>query len=503
MVVDSGLGRIPGDSALSRPEDPSPVPELAAVKEAVLVVQASQQGAARAALSNGHGRGRVLDDLPPRQPNQEQRVKLARDKRGQWTLAPDGQLANNLSWVVGFMELANAGDFAANVWNDVPIPVYAIVFMAVGGAVAGTMSIFAFRDARRACYNVRYLRKQRRVLLEEKRERELRLAATVDLDVILAINFRELGTELVSRWIMDLLMGFGAILICIGTYLAIGGANPAVYLASNLLSGYVGNTPIALFGLVNFSWAAFIFCKAQSHVAHSQQLLGPCTAAALVKRRARKVQVYSVINGTATVLGGVASMITATRWWGYVLLIPVILSSIFCNIWWRKMIGYTRSEGHPPIRRRELVHALELAAAADFRPSDEVEAVRQWCPELPDSLAATLSLLSYHSLFSQFCLAVVADSDLYHALAGNGAEMNEVTLTPADICALSATWHPTLLVIAKTLIKNVRPDHFRNRERYLAELLGTYCTMARRETIEKESDDAASHPPQADATEKL
>ncbi|KAG5920618.1 hypothetical protein E4U42_006148 [Claviceps africana] len=430
-------------------------------------------------------------------------VQLARDARGQWLLAPDGHLANNLSWVVGFMELANAGDFAANVWNQVPIPVYAIVFMVLGGTAAGVMSFFAFRDARRACHNVRYLRHHRTLLLDEKRERQRLRAPTLDLDVILAINYRELGTELISRWIMDLLMGFGAILICIGTYLAIGGASPSVYLASNLLSGYVGNTPIALFGLFNCTWAAFLFCKAQSHVTRSRRLLGSCTAAGLVKRRARRVQAYSVINGTATVMGGVASMITATQWWGYVLLIPVILSSIFCNVWWRKMIGYTRSQGHPPIQRRNLVHALELAAAAEFSTVGDVEAAPQWCPDLPDSLADVLGLLSCHSLFPQFCLAVLADPHLSQALAGHGTEVCHLALTAADICALPATWHPTLLDIAKTVVKNVRPLHFKNRERYLAELLGTYCAMACRESMDKEGDDAASRPSHADVTEKL
>ncbi|KAG6001018.1 hypothetical protein E4U21_004776 [Claviceps maximensis] len=569
MVVDSGLGRAPGGgsaaSVLTRAaEDPLPALELAAaaaaaaaVKEAVpepasasaacgqQIEAAPGQGAAarRAALPSaggrrsGRGSGSALgdDDVPSRPPSnhnsnlnldldldldhsQDQPVKLTRDKRGQWSLAPDGQLANNLSWVVGFMELANAGDFAANVWNDVPIPVYAVVLMAIGGTVAGVMSVFAFRDARRACHNVRYLRKHRSVLLEEKRERERRAtpAATLDLDVILAINFRELGTELVSRWIMDLLMGFGAILICIGTYLAIGGATPAVYLASNLLSGYVGNTPIALFGLVNSSWAVYILCKAQSHVAASRRLLGPCTtAAALVKRRARKVQVFSVINGTATILGGVASVITATRWWGYVVLVPVILSSIFCNVWWRTMIGYSRSEGHPPIRRDDLVHALELAAAAEFSPPHDAEAASpQWCPDLPDSLADVLALLSRHSLFPRFCLAVVAaHSELCQALAlvpdgDHDVDHNHtdaghhLTLTPADFCALPAIWHPALLDTARTVVKDVRPSHFKNRQRYLAELLGTYCTMVRQKSMHNESDDAASHPSQADVTEK-
>ncbi|KAG5961492.1 hypothetical protein E4U57_007530 [Claviceps arundinis] len=490
------------DSAVSRAKDPSsPTAGFAADIEAVPDDQRPQAAAARTALPNEHEC--VPEDVAPRQPYQEPRVKLTKDKRGQWILAPDSHLVNNLSWAVGFMELANAGDFAANVWNDIPIPIYAVVFMAIGGAVAGIMSIFAFQDARRACHNVWYLRQQRKTLFEEKRERELVCAATLDLDVILAINFRELGTELISRCIMDLLMGFGAILICTGTYLAIGGAIPSVYLASNLLSGYVGNTPIAIFGLFNFSWAIFIFCKAQSHVTESRRLLGPCTAVTLVKRRARRVQVFSIINGTAAILGGVASMITATRWWGYVILIPVIVSSIFCNIWWRNMIGYTRSEGHTPIECHELIHALELAAAAELSSSGDVEAVRQWCPELPNSLADMLSLLSCHSLFHLFCLAVVANQDLYQALISHRTiDSDDLTLTTSDIRALPETWQSTLMDIAKTLVRDVRPAHFKNRERYLAELLGTYCTMARQNDIEKE-DDGASPPLHAEETEKM
>ncbi|CAM6097645.1 unnamed protein product [Calypogeia fissa] len=42
---------------------------------------------------------------------------------------------------------------------------------------------------------------------------------------------------------MDILMGFGAVLVGVGTLMAIRGANPTVYLISNLLSGYIGNTP--------------------------------------------------------------------------------------------------------------------------------------------------------------------------------------------------------------------------------------------------------------------
>ncbi|EFY84675.1 hypothetical protein J3459_017453 [Metarhizium acridum] len=470
-------------------QEPSSTPEMCAVKEAVPAAP-SPQRATPAAIGRASTEHRVSVSVSAAVHHRQPPVKLVKQKGGQWALARDGRLINNLSRAVGFMELANAGDFAANVWNDIPVPIYAIVFMAIGGTVAGFLSIFAFRDAKRACCNVRYLRAQRRLLLEEKRQLKAGCESTLEMDVLLAINFRELGTELVTRWIMDLLMGFGAILICVGTYMAIGGANPSVFLASNLLSGYVGNTPIALFGLCNSSWAAFIFTKAQRHISASRNLLGSCAATALVKRRARKVQVFSVINGTATILGGVGSMITATRWWGYVILIPVIISSVFCNIWWRRMIGYTRSEGHPAMARDELIYALEFAAASEVKSLEDPEAPPAWCSELPSSLGEMLQFLIRHSLIHQYCADMIADPRVCQALGGNATDQTELSISPESLLALPADLQQILLDNANRMAREVGPDHFKNRERYLAEILGTYCTLALRHGIIDDSDSA-------------
>src|SRR5690348_13388435 len=65
------------------------------------------------------------------------------------------RLRNSLLAAVGFFELANAGDFAANVWNQVPAPKYAIALMAVGGAMALFMTYFAYRDARLSWLNLK------------------------------------------------------------------------------------------------------------------------------------------------------------------------------------------------------------------------------------------------------------------------------------------------------------------------------------------------------------
>jgi len=437
-------------------------------------------------------------------PYQQQSVRLVKEKDGQWALAKDGRLVNNLSWVVGFMELANAGDFAANVWNIIPVPVYAIVFMAIGGSVAGFLSIFAFRDAKRAFYNVKYLKAHRKHLLQEKHALEARSECTMDTDVILAINFRELGTEIIARFVMDILMGFGAVLICIGTFLAIDGADSSVYLASNLLSGYIGNTPIALFGLINSSWAGFIFAKAQGHVRASRSVLGQCTATKLVIRRARKVQLFTVVNGTATILGGVGSMITATRWWGYVILIPVIISSLFCNIWWRKMLGYTRSEGHPAIIKDELIYSLEFAARAEVKGTHDPEKLPAWCAEMPSTLADMLEYLCRHSLFHQFCAEIITNEDICQALGGNTADPGaELCITPTNILTLPIELHPTLLDSAKRIGSEPSPEHFRNRHRYLAEVLGTYCSWVTHHERNEAGTQGAAGPRDKEASSEI
>src|SRR6478735_2365382 len=192
--------------------------------------------------------------------------------RSQWSCIDDNRLRNNLFAAVGFLELANAGDFAANVWNDVPVPIYAIVFMAIGGTAAFVLSICAFFDSRKAWRNIKFLRQQKQYLETEK-ENLPAGAESRGLDVFIEITTRELRIEIINRWAMDLLMGGGAMLISIGTYMAIGGANRKVWHASNILSGYLGNAPIALFGLISAIWASMVVSKMRSHVAVAKKEL--------------------------------------------------------------------------------------------------------------------------------------------------------------------------------------------------------------------------------------
>lgn len=421
----------------------------------------------------------------PPVPSQDH-THLVKGHDGQFGLDSSSRLVNNLSWVVGFMELANTGDFAANIWNEVPVPTFAIVLMGIGGTLAAVLSVFAFLDSRLAYRNVRFLRQQRRLQTAERARRLERAQPLTDIDVYRDVTFRELGTEVIVRWFMDLLMGAGAVFISTGTFMAIAGTNRNVWLASNILSGYLGNAPIALYGLVNFSWAGYVFCKVQGHIKATRKVLMGSKAAALVERRSRHVQVFCVINGTATVLGGVGSLMTATLWWGYIILIPVIVSSLFCNLWWRRRVGYSRSwpgiDDFPLLDPSKIVDDLEFAARAEVTIRDHGTSLIQHVVPNPSSLPDVLAFLIHHGLFDIYCLTIMSASDLCDALGGN--QSNEVNISVGGLLALPKHLHIRLLESAQECVREHGLEHFKNRERYMAEMLGTYYSIARNADFE-------------------
>ncbi|KAK5988594.1 hypothetical protein PT974_10080 [Cladobotryum mycophilum] len=423
-----------------------------------------------------------------------ERVTLVRRKDG-YVLQEKPKLEHNLFMAVGFMELANACDFAANVWNKEPVPLVATIFMAIGGTVAGTFSLFAFRDAQLAWRNVCFLRQQRRELHEERARllKEAPEGSVVDLDVLLDVSYRELGTEVIGRWTLDVFMGVGAVLISIGTYMALGGRNKTVYLISNILSGYLGNAPVALFGLFNSFWAIYIWLKVQSHVNAAAEAMPGTRAAALVKRRSRNVQTYCTINGTATILGGVGSMITSTRWWGYVILIPVILSSIFCNFWWRWRVGYARHDllggGMHGMNVDELGTALEFAARAEISVREQATAPLNGLVSDATSLDHVLRFLEEHELLEPYCLRLANDAKLRAAICGDdSSDAVEMTLGAPSLLAVPESAHPAMITAAQDLIRETGSEHFKHRERYTAELLGSYlCIVSHPQTGQQDA----------------
>lgn len=436
-------------------------------------------------------------------------ITLIRTKKGRVLTVEGSRLKKNLLGAVGFLELANAGDFAANVWNTIPIPVYAVVFMAIGGTVAAIMSIFAFRDARASWHNARFLWRQRQFLHEERARRlanekgddagdgaapREKKCGVRDIDVLLDVSYREMGSEVINRWGMDVLMGSGAIMIAAGTFMAIDGANRKVWYASNLLSGYLGNTPITVFGLINSSWTFYIWRTAHHHKANAAMALRSSPALGRMRRRLWNVEVYAVMNGMATLMGGVGSMITATRWWGYIILIPVIISSMFCNVWWRKRVGYDRpflSGGSlDGISTRELVDMLDFAVRAQHEIRRRTAAPLDGLIVNAGSLAPVVNFLIENDLLEAYCLCLAKDAKLLAVLFDPQA--TGLTITAAELLAVPEPYHPAMIQIAQDCVAKVGLRHFQHREWYIAEILGSHLCMGDLALYAEEEEDSSN-----------
>lgn len=299
---------------------------------------------------------------------------------------------NDLLVSLGFLELANATDFAANVWNQNPPPIISVVFMVVGATAALVIFAFAARDMPKSWRNGRLLRHERGKLnamlgslQASEMEDEPRLARRTmkDLRTSINLNTRELGNELLDRFVMGLGLGFGAVTLAAGTYLAIGGANKHIYDASNTLTSYMSNVPATIYGLVNAAWCIYGWRRAQSHIRAVRHGLphepweGKVDIAAAIQHREAHVKAHAIINGFSGILGGVGGLMTATAYihpqavWGYLLLIPCVMAAIFANVVWRRKINYDRDIEEPkPLGAYDLLNHAGYALVTEALVSD-------------------------------------------------------------------------------------------------------------------------------------
>ncbi|KAM0722516.1 hypothetical protein Q7P37_001957 [Cladosporium fusiforme] len=275
---------------------------------------------------------------------------------------------NDLRLALGFLELANALDFAANVWNQTPPPVISVVFMALGGTGALLLLILGMRDMPRSWCNWALLRSERKRLLSKL---ESSLAGQMqdtpnqltvhDLQTHLDVNYREMGNEIIDRFLMGLGLGFGALTVAAGTYLAMAGANPNAFKASNYLTGYIGNVPTVIYGLMNAAWCVYGWRRAQAHLEAIATEKGlPCDPWGAqadimgdLRNRESQVKSHALLNGFAGILGGAGGLMTATAYihpdavWGYLVLIPSIVTAVVANVVWRRKINYDRDVVEP------------------------------------------------------------------------------------------------------------------------------------------------------------
>jgi hypothetical protein len=425
---------------------------------------------------HGHGNTSDITLQEAGQPINDQ-VTLVH-KRGRFRLRHQQQFKNSLLASVGYLELANAGDFAANVWNEIPVPRFAAVLMGLGGTLALGMVLVAVYDLRLSWKNIKLLRVEKLHLQNLRQLHDEDTELTQLIDNRLGVGVREIGTELVDRLVMDAFMGLGSLLVGIGTLMAIGGANPHVYKASNLLSGYIGNGLAAAFGLANAVWSGYLVHRFHLHHAAVFARETNDTVRRRLHTRFRRFQWHAGINGVNGLVAGAASMVTAERWWGYVVLIPCIIILIVCNYFWRKRLGYDRPlVGLTGSIKKQSASLVEELQHVIMMQSTLVE-LKQSLPQAQfrrDYLDSILRLIVDNNMFETYCESLACNRStrpLLNKLQCLSLSPHQITITHQAIF-----WLPTndLIIVlqhAQDFLKTEGVTILIYRERYLLELLG-------------------------------
>lgn len=367
------------------------------------------------------------------------------------------------------------------------MPRFAAILMGIGGTLALLMTSVAVQDFRLSLQNVRLLRLERDTLREvsKKTEGEEEL-----ITARLGVGIRELGTEIVDRLIMDALMGTGSILVGVGTLMAIGGANRKVYKASNLLSGYIGNGVAAVFGVINAVWSVYLVKRFYDQGKAMKKTEMDSEIRKRMKTRLRRFQGHAILNGVTGLVAGAGSLVTATRWWGYVVLIPCILSLIFCNYFWRLRLGYDRlvfgvpgamSVDLKPLTE-ELVFVVAMQKALKGEEKVDIEGGQVASAQKvldSGSLEEILDFIVQHRMLERYAESLARKSKTRSLLIASLPvdETGLMEVSPYRLIGIAS--NPTHLAIlldhARKFLRVEGVETFVHRERHLLELLG-YAT---------------------------
>ncbi|KAK8068735.1 hypothetical protein PG994_005351 [Apiospora phragmitis] len=379
---------------------------------------------------------------------------------------------NDLMFLIGWLEFFNGLDFPANVFNQRPVPAYAFGLMITGGMLILLASCLAFWDMRKSWHNLQLLRRERAHLHAELERAEAQngdeeaVLCTLHIRAWLWVNRGELGWEFTDRALMDSLGGFGGLLVGAGTLMAPAGANRRIFEASNLLSGYVGNGFVAFYGLINAVWAAYLWrlgsqrwTAVESHLKDSQIL-----------KRARRCfwyhQVYAAVYGVTVVVAAVGSLVSATMWYGYIVLIPCIVSSVFGNVLWRRRVGYNRVVfPFKPMLCQNILDEIScvIRVQTQIRERHHGALLAQY------SRAQLLGFMCDHDMLEDLCLELARDPTMTKTILRSSPKHIRW-----DQSALQAIEYSILLRAAETCLAKVGLRRAIDRERLLYELLGCY-----------------------------
>jgi hypothetical protein len=173
-------------------------------------------------------------------------------------------------------------------------------------------------------------------------------------------------------------------------------------------------------------------------------------------------------------------MVTAERWWGYVVLIPCIISLIAVNFFWRKKLGYDRplltdfSLGESQLTSS--LEDLEYTIAMQRGLAKLDTALPQTIVQV-DSLVSMLQFIVTKHIFEQYCESLTRDKqtrDLLKDVTPSSTTPYEIIISVDALFRLSSSARNEQILRdhAQRFLCTDGVLFFTYRERHLLEVLG-------------------------------
>jgi hypothetical protein len=184
--------------------------------------------------------------------------------------------------------------------------------------------------------------------------------------------------------------------------------------------------------------------------------------------------------GVTTLVSGTAGLITATRWWGYVILIPCIIIFIYDNFLVRNELGYERPAAGQEQWDADVIKELEWTVLEGKMLMRS--AVNMVADESSQSIESIVGIIVRCGLFENLCTRLLKEksfsNDILRLLSdGVPASAVTLTITPRLIMLASDKFPSVTLRTAQSCIQEAGLKQLRWKERYLLELVGAYLCI--------------------------
>ena len=273
-------------------------------------------------------------------------------------------------------ELDSYGDIGSTPLFPTPLSPLALTLLPVGGAACLLFGARpALQDVASGLRNLRALRdEKKRLLLRQHAVRagvRARQAGAsgpqatrntpmldlrrelMTLNTRLAICSAEQHSERTDRVISGALVAPGTIITAVGNFVTPGflvaASNSGAALTADLLTGFVGNAPIALYSVVNAAYNARKARIAHRRLHHLQRF---CLheiwhdlhidVDAMLQRRQQMIRNNAICKSISAIGIGVGGVLTAINPIGYAVLLPFAVGRATCEYLAHKKLGYSR-----------------------------------------------------------------------------------------------------------------------------------------------------------------